>query len=69
MQTSPETAYNNLKLLEQVDPVKSAHYRELAQAVLADPEISLRLRDAISDRLNQANHELTIESIVDENSY
>jgi hypothetical protein len=69
METSPETAYDNLKLLERVDPVKSAHYRELAQEVLADPEISLGWRDAISDRLNQANHELTIESIIDENSY
>jgi hypothetical protein len=69
METSPKTAYDNLKLLEKVDPVKSANYRKLAQEVLADPAISLTWREAISDRLNQANHELTIESISDENSY
>jgi hypothetical protein len=69
MEISPQTAYDNLELLEQVDVVKSADYRELAQEVLADPEVSLTWREAISERLNQANHELTTESISDENSY
>jgi hypothetical protein len=69
MEITPQTAYDNLELLEKVDPVKSANYRELAQEVLADPEISVTWRDAIADRLNEANHELTTKSVNDENSY
>jgi hypothetical protein len=68
MEISPQVAYDNLKLLEKVDAVKSASYRELAQEVLADPEVSLNMREAISERLNEANHELTTV-ISDENSY
>ncbi len=69
MEISPQVAYDNLKLLEKVDPVKSANYRELAQEVLANPEVSLNMRDAISERLNEANHELTTVTVGDENSY
>ncbi len=61
-----ETVYKNLELLDRVDPTTSALYRESAQALLADPEISLEWRKAISERLNQANHELTVHSVGDD---
>jgi hypothetical protein len=69
MEISPQTAYENLKLLEQEDATNSAIYRELAQEVLANPEVSLNWRQAIADRLNQANHLLTIKSMTDDDSY
>jgi hypothetical protein len=69
MEISPQTAYENLSLLEQVDITHSAMYREVAQEVLADPEVSLNLREAIADKLHQANHVLTIKSITEEDSY
>ena len=61
-----ETVYKNLELLDRVDPTTSAVYRQSAQELLADPEISLEWRKAISDRLNLANHELTIHSTTDD---
>jgi hypothetical protein len=61
-----ETVYKNLELLDRVDATTSALYRESAQALLADPEISLEWRKAISERLNQANHELTVHSVGDD---
>jgi hypothetical protein len=42
MQISPQTAYDNLQLLDRVDIDKSAVYRQLAQEVIADPEVSDR---------------------------
>jgi hypothetical protein len=56
--TSPESAYEHLNLLERVDSAKSAFYRELAQAILADQSVCLEWRLAIADRLNQANQML-----------
>jgi hypothetical protein len=69
MQISPQTAYDNLKLLDSVDVTKSAFYRQLAQEVLADPEVSLTWRQAIADRLNQANHQMAHQSASDDDSY
>ncbi|WP_088893625.1 hypothetical protein [Leptolyngbya ohadii] len=69
MQISPQTAYENLKMLDQVDVVTSASYRELAQEILADPSISLNWRQAISDRLNQANYFLTLKTVGRDDSY
>jgi hypothetical protein len=69
MPTSPETiatVYKNLELLDRVDAITSASYRASAQEILADPEISLEWRKAISDRLNQANHELAVHSTTDD---
>lgn len=66
---SPQTAYDNLRLLEHVDNVTSAFYRQLAQDVLADPEVSLSWRQAIADRLNQANHLLAILTVSNHDSY
>jgi hypothetical protein len=62
MEISPQSAYENLKLLEQVDVVTSAVYREQAQEILADPEVSPSWREAIADRLNHANHQLATQT-------
>ena len=69
MQISLQTVYDNLAQIDRVDPTTSAMYRQSAQEVLADPEISLEWRKAISDRLNQVNHELTVHAHVDDDSY
>lgn len=66
---SLQTIYDNLNLLEQEDVVKSALYRQLAQDVLANPEISLRWRQAIAERLNQANHLLVRLTVGQDDSY
>ncbi|MFE4107895.1 hypothetical protein [Almyronema epifaneia] len=66
---SPQTVYENLKQLDIVDTVKSALYRQQAQEILADPSISLNWRQAIAERLNQANHQLTLLTVTGEDSY
>jgi hypothetical protein len=68
-QISLQTVYDNLEQIDRVDPTTSAIYRQSAQEVLADPEISLEWRKAISDRLNKVNHELTVHAHVDNDSY
>lgn len=69
MQTSPQIAYDNLRLLEQVDIATGAFYRQLAQEVLADLNISLSWRQAIADRLNRANHLLEMRTVDNDDSY
>lgn len=69
MQLSPETIYDNLKLLEQVDFVSSAFLRQLAQDVLADPKVSLKWRQAIAERLNRVNHLLAMRTVDSDDSY
>lgn len=69
MQISPKTVYHNLRLLDRVDVSTSAFYRELAQEVLADAEVSLVMRQAIADRLNQANRDLALLTVGSEESY
>jgi hypothetical protein len=66
---SPQMVYDNLRLLEQVDVVTSASYRELAQEVLADPDVSFSWRQAIADRLNQANQLLEMLTVGVNDSY
>ncbi|MBD0346718.1 MAG: hypothetical protein ICV63_18210 [Coleofasciculus sp. Co-bin14] len=68
-QISPETVYDNLSLLERVDVATSALYRQLAQEVLANPEVSLTWRQAIADRLNRANHLLAMVTVGNDDSY
>jgi hypothetical protein len=60
---SPQLVYDNLSLLERSDIVHSAHYRVLAQEVLADPTISLSWRQAIADKLNQVNLLLGMQTV------
>ncbi len=69
MEVSLQIVYDNLERIDRVDAATSAMYRQSAQEVLADLEISLEWRKAISDRLNQVNHELTVHSVVDDDSY
>ena len=69
MPISPDAVYSNLNQLDQVDLTTSARYREQAYEVLADPTISLVLRIAIADRLNQANHLLALQTVGSEDSY
>ncbi|MDV2991376.1 MULTISPECIES: hypothetical protein [unclassified Chroococcidiopsis] len=66
---SPRTIYHNLRLLEQVNAATSAVYRQLAQEVLADPEVELVWRQAIANRLNHANHLLEMQTANDNDSY
>ncbi|NEQ32277.1 MAG: hypothetical protein F6K04_14960 [Leptolyngbya sp. SIO4C5] len=66
---SPQAVYENLKSLDLVDTVKSALYRQQAQEILADPTVSLNWQQAIADRLNQANHQLTLLTVVGDDSY
>ncbi|PSB09033.1 hypothetical protein C7B76_25795 [filamentous cyanobacterium CCP2] len=66
---SPQKVYENLDLLEQGDVVNSAVYRQLAQDVLANPEVSLSWRQAISERLNQANRLLAMLTVGRDDSY
>ncbi|MFM7424060.1 MAG: hypothetical protein ACKO7W_03525 [Elainella sp.] len=66
---SPQTVYNNLDQLDQADIVESASVRQQAQEILADPQISLSLREAIADRLRQANQFLTRRTVTGGDSY
>jgi hypothetical protein len=52
---SLETTYACLDHLDEVSKVESARCRQLALDVLADKAISLKWRQAIADRLNQAD--------------
>ncbi len=66
---SPETVYENLNQLDQVDLTTSAEYREMAQDVLADSEVARDVREAIADRLNQANQQLINTTVSKTDSY
>lgn len=66
---SPQSVYENLDLLEQVDVSQSADYREQAQEILADPEVSMTWRQAIADRLRQANLLLAKRTVTSGDSY
>ena len=50
---SAKTVYENLNDLEKVDVVTSAHYRQLAQEVLADPTVSETLRQELQNVYNR----------------
>lgn len=66
---SLQLIYDNLKLLEQGDVEKSAVYRQLAQEVLADPTVALSWRQAIAERLSQANRYLASRTVGKDDSY
>ncbi len=67
--TNPQDVLEHLKQLEQGNTLQSAIYREEAQEVLADDSISLKVRGAIADRLNQANHDLALHTVSPDESY
>lgn len=66
---SPRTVYHNLRLLEHVNAATSAVYRQLAQDLIADPDIDLVWRQAIANRLNHANHLLEMQTVGKNDSY
>ncbi|WP_448598505.1 hypothetical protein, partial [Thermoleptolyngbya sp.] len=66
---SPRTVYHNLRLLEQVNAATSALYRQLAQDVIADPNVDLVWRQAIANRLHQANYQLGQKTVSKGDSY
>jgi hypothetical protein len=66
---SPEKVYDELKLLDQADIASGALYRQHAQEILADPKVSLSWRQAIAERLNQANRLLAILTVETGDSY
>jgi hypothetical protein len=52
---SVQMTYDRLSILDQVDIETSAYYRQIAQEILADLNISFDWRQMIADRLNEAN--------------
>lgn len=69
MSISLDNIYSELKKINQVDLVTSAIYREHIQDILATPTIALETRKAIADKLNQANQQLAMKNVEDEDSY
>ena len=66
---SPQTVYKSLDQLDQIDVAASAAMRQQAQAVLADGEVSLDLRQEIAERLSQANSLLSKRTVTGGDSY
>ncbi|HEY9737253.1 MAG TPA: hypothetical protein V6D06_13255 [Trichocoleus sp.] len=62
-QVSPQSIYDNLQNIDNGDISASAAFRQLAQEVLADADISLNWREAIAERLNHANQLLGIQTV------
>jgi len=61
--------YEDLANIDQMDMTRSAECRQQAQQVLADSKISLNWRDAIAERLHEANHTLAIKNVTGDDSY
>ncbi|MBE9059929.1 hypothetical protein [cf. Phormidesmis sp. LEGE 11477] len=61
--------YEDLAHIAQMDLAAGARCREQAQQVLANPGISLNWRDAIAERLHEANHALANKTVTDGDSY
>ncbi len=61
--------YDELANIDKMELTDSAKCRELAQQVLANPSISLNWRDAIAERLHEANHILGIKTVTGDDSY
>ncbi|MGF1457469.1 MAG: hypothetical protein ACFBSG_00425 [Leptolyngbyaceae cyanobacterium] len=66
---SPQKVYDNLQLLNNADTAKSAEYRQDAVEVLADLEVDVEVRQEIADRLDDADHLLTLSNVDAEDSY
>lgn len=61
--------YEDLANIAQMDLTAGAQCREQAQQVLANHSISLSWRDAIAERLHEANHSLANKTVTDGDSY
>ncbi|MEL6398542.1 MAG: hypothetical protein AAFR26_05580 [Cyanobacteria bacterium J06626_4] len=66
---SPDKVYENLEKLDQADTAQSAEYRQDAVEVLADLEVDIEVRQEIADRLDDANHLMTLNNVDGEDSY
>ena len=66
---SPDQVYENLKKLANADTAQSAEYRQDAVEVLADLEVDVEVRQEIADRLDDANHLMTLNNVDGEDSY
>ena len=58
-----QTTYDRLCMIDQVDLVTSALYRQRAQEILADLNVNFNSRQLIADRLNEANQLLGMLSV------
>jgi 2-iminoacetate synthase ThiH len=61
--------YEDLANIGAMGMAEGAQCREQAQQVLANPKISLNWRDAIAERLHEANHTLGIKTVTGDDSY
>lgn len=61
--------YEDLANIDRMEIAEGARCREQAQQVLANPQISLNWRDAIAERLHEANHTLAIKTVTGDDSY
>ena len=61
--------YEDLARIGDMDIDAGARCREQAQQVLANTKISLNWRDAIAERLHEANHTLAIKTVTGDDSY
>jgi len=66
---SPDKVYENLTKLDNADTAQSAEYRQDAVEVLADLDIDVEVRQEIADRLDDANHLMTLKNVDSEDSY
>ncbi len=71
MNQTPQTDHLNadFKDLDSSDPVERAVCREKAQEIIGSPEVDLEQREAIADRLIEANQELIAKNVGKEESY
>ena len=61
--------YEDLANIDKMNTTEGALCREMAQQVLANTNISLNWRDAIAERLHEANHTLAIKTVTGDDSY
>lgn len=61
--------YEDLADIDKMNTTEGARCREMAQQVLANTSISLNWRDAIAERLHEANHTLAIKTVTGDDSY
>ncbi|ASC72556.1 hypothetical protein XM38_035140 [Halomicronema hongdechloris C2206] len=66
---TPRHILSNLRHLDRGDLITSARYREQAYRVLADPRVNPAIKEAIVDRLYQADHLLALCKVETDESY
>lgn len=59
----------NLEIIDQVDLITGATYRQEAQEILATPSIDLSDRTAVADCLVKANQSLSTKTVFKDDSY